>query len=160
MKITFCINNELREAEVDNNTRLIDLIREELNLTGTKESCGEGECGACTVILDGKTVASCLTFAYQVNGSTIYTIEGGSALSEIRIIEEAFVDAGAVQCGFCIPGMVLSTKVLLSKNPSPSIDEIKEGLSGNFCRCTGYVKIIDGVKLAAERLREGGPFHE
>lgn len=152
MKISFYINDELREAEVNNNTRLIDLIREDLNLTGTKEGCGEGECGACTVILDGKTAASCLTFAYQVNGSSIYTIEGGNKLKEIRIIQEAFVDAGAVQCGFCIPGMILSAKVLLSKNPNPLTEEIKEGLSGNFCRCTGYVKIIEAVSLAAERL--------
>lgn len=154
MIIKFKINGEERQAEVDAQKRLIDLIREDLGLTGTKEGCGEGECGACTVIIDGKTAASCLTYAYQINGKEVFTIEGKNALNELEIIEKAYVDAGAVQCGYCIPGMIMSTKVLLDKNLKPSRDEIRKALEGNFCRCTGYVKIIDAVELAAERLEK------
>lgn len=152
MLIIFKINGEERQAEVDDKKRLIDLIREDLGLTGTKEGCGEGECGACTVIIDGKTAASCLTYAYQVDGKEIFTIEGKDALNELKIIEQAYVDAGAVQCGYCIPGMIMSTKVLLDNNSDPSRKEIRKALEGNFCRCTGYVKIIDAVELAAQRL--------
>lgn len=152
MLIKFKINGEERQAEVDDKKRLIDLIREDLGLTGTKEGCGEGECGACTVIIDGKTAASCLTYAYQVDGKEIFTIEGKDALKELKIIEQAYVDAGAVQCGYCIPGMIMSTKVLLDNNSDPSRKEIRKALEGNFCRCTGYVKIIDAVELAAQRL--------
>ena len=154
MIITFKINGEQRSAEVDENQRLLDFIREDLGLTGTKEGCGEGECGSCTVIMEGKTVASCLVYAYQADGKEIYTIEGKKALEELEIIQQAYVDAGAVQCGFCIPGMVMSTKVLLDKNLNPSREEIRQGLQGNLCRCTGYVKIVDAVELAAEIIRE------
>jgi xanthine dehydrogenase small subunit len=153
VKITFKINGEQRTAEVSSKDRLLDFIREDLGLTGTKEGCGEGECGACTVIMEGKTVASCLVYAYQADGKKIFTIEGKKAVEEFELIQQAYVDAGAVQCGFCIPGMVMSTKVLLDKNLSPSRDEIREGLQGNLCRCTGYVKIVDAVELAAERMR-------
>jgi xanthine dehydrogenase small subunit len=155
VKITFKINGELRTAEVNSKDRLLDFIREDLGLTGTKEGCGEGECGACTIIMDGKNVASCLVYAYQADGKEIYTIEGKRAIEELEIIQQAYVDAGAVQCGFCIPGMVMSTKVLLDKNLTPSREEIREGLQGNLCRCTGYVKIVDAVELAAERIRDG-----
>ena len=154
MEIKFKINGEMRTAKVNDSTRLLDLIREDLGLTGTKEGCGEGECGACTVIVDGATVASCLTYAYQIDGKEIFTIEGKNSLRDLEIIEEAYVDAGAVQCGYCIPGMVMSTKVLLDNNLKPTRDEIRKALEGNFCRCTGYVKIVDAVELAAERLRE------
>lgn len=154
MLIKFKINGLEREVEVDQKLRLIDLIREELGLTGTKEGCGEGECGACTVILDGKTVASCLTYAFQVNGKEVFTIEGKNAINELEIIEQAYVDAGAVQCGYCIPGMIMSTKVLLANNLKPTREEIRKALEGNLCRCTGYVKIVDAVELAAERIRE------
>jgi len=154
MEIKFKINGEMRTAKVSDSTRLLDLIREDLGLTGTKEGCGEGECGACTVIIDGVTAASCLTYAYQINGKEIFTIEGKNSLRDLEIIEEAYVDAGAVQCGYCIPGMVMSTKVLLDNNLKPTRDEIRKALEGNFCRCTGYVKIVDAVELAAERLRE------
>jgi len=154
MEIKFKINGEMRTAKVSDGTRLLDLIREDLGLTGTKEGCGEGECGACTVIIDGVTAASCLTYAYQINGKEIFTIEGKNSLRDLEIIEEAYVDAGAVQCGYCIPGMVMSTKVLLDNNLKPTRDEIRKALEGNFCRCTGYVKIVDAVELAAERLRE------
>lgn len=132
MLIKFKINGEERQAEVDDKKRLIDLIREDLGLTGTKEGCGEGECGACTVIIDGKTAASCLTYAYQVNGKEIFTIEGKDALKELKIIEQAYVDAGAVQCGYCIPGMIMSTKVLLDNNSDPSRKENKKSPGRQF----------------------------
>lgn len=160
MKITFKINGEQRTAKVNAKDRLLDFIREDLGLTGTKEGCGEGECGACTVIMEGKTVASCLVYAYQADGKEIYTIEGKKELEELELIQEAYVDAGAVQCGFCIPGMVMSTKVLLDKKPDPTREEIREGLQGNLCRCTGYVKIVDAVELAAERIREKRDINE
>ena len=154
MVIKFRINGTDRECEVDPKVRLIDLIREELGLTGTKEGCGEGECGACTIILEGKTIASCLTYAFQVDGKEIFTIEGKNSINDLEIIEQCYVDAGAVQCGYCIPGMIMSTKVLLDKNLAPSREEIRKALEGNFCRCTGYVKIVDAVELAAERISE------
>jgi aerobic carbon-monoxide dehydrogenase small subunit len=153
VRITFKINGEQRSEEVDEKHRLLDFIREDLGLTGTKEGCGEGECGACTVIMEGKTVASCLVYAYQAHGKEIYTIEGKKALEDLEVLQQAYVDAGAVQCGFCIPGMVMSTKVLLDKSLNPTREEIREGLQGNLCRCTGYVKIVDAVMLAAERIR-------
>ena len=154
MLIKFKINGREREVEVSEDQRLLDLIREDLGLTGTKEGCGEGECGACTVIMNGKTIASCLTYAYQANGKEIYTIEGKDYLDTLEVIQQSYIDAGAVQCGYCIPGMILSTKVLLDKNLNPSRQEIRHALTGNFCRCNGYVKIIDGVELAAQRIRE------
>lgn len=154
MKIHFTINGEERDAEVTSNERLIDLIREDLGLTGTKEGCGEGECGACTVIIDGNTAAACLTYAYQVNGKEVLTIEGKNHCDNLQIIQQSYVDAGAVQCGFCIPGMIMSTKVLLDNNLSPTREEIRDALEGNFCRCTGYVKIIDAVELSAKRIKE------
>jgi carbon-monoxide dehydrogenase small subunit len=154
LKINFTINGEKRSAEISSEDRLIDLIRDALGLTGTKEGCGEGECGACTVILNGKTAASCLTYAYEADEGEIVTIEGKNVMKELEVIQQAYVDAGAVQCGFCIPGMVLSTKVLLDSNNSPSREEIRKGLQGNLCRCTGYVKIVDGVELAARGILE------
>jgi aerobic carbon-monoxide dehydrogenase small subunit len=154
MLIRFTINGIYRETEVEPDRRLLDVIREDLGLTGTKEGCGEGECGACTVLMNGKIVASCLVLAYSADGAEIYTIEGKDSLKDLEIIQDSFVDAGAVQCGYCIPGMVMATKALLTKNPSPTRDEIRDGLEGNFCRCTGYVKIIDAVELAAQRIRE------
>lgn len=154
MKINFTINGEKRSAEISAEDRLIDLIRDELGLTGTKEGCGEGECGACTVILNGKTAASCLTYAYEADEGEIVTIEGKNVMKELEVIQQAYVDAGAVQCGFCTPGMVLSTKVLLDNNSRPSREEIRKGIQGNLCRCTGYVKIVDGVELAAKRILE------
>lgn len=154
MLIKFKINGEAREVDVSYDDRLLDVIREDLGLTGTKEGCGEGECGACTIIMDNKNVASCLLYAYQADNKELYTIEGKDKMEELEIIENAFVDAGAVQCGYCIPGMVMSTRVLLNRNLSPTVEEIKKALEGNFCRCTGYVKIIEAVQLAATRMRE------
>lgn len=154
MLIKFKINGEAREVDVSYDDRLLDVIREDLGLTGTKEGCGEGECGACTIIMDNKNVASCLLYAYQADNKELYTIEGKNQMEELEIIENAFVDSGAVQCGYCIPGMVMSTRVLLNRNLSPTVEEIKKNLEGNFCRCTGYVKIIEAVQLAAKRMKE------
>ena len=153
--INFTVNGIEQEVTIDENLRLIDLLRDELGLTGTKEGCGEGECGACTVIMDGETVASCLVMAFQADGSNILTIEGLGKEEELHPVQQAYIDVGAVQCGFCIPGMVLSTKSLLDKNPSPNDEEIREGLSGNLCRCTGYNKMVTATKIAAKYIEEG-----
>lgn len=148
-EIAFTLNNELVSVEVDPQWTLLYLLREVLELTGTKEGCGYGECGACTVIIDGQAVNSCLYPVMEVEGRTITTIEGLAKTGDLDPLQKAFVDEGAVQCGFCIPGMIMSAKALLDKNGKPSEDEIKGALAGNLCRCTGYVKIIDAVKSAA-----------
>jgi carbon-monoxide dehydrogenase small subunit len=150
MNIKLVVNEKPYTLEVDPTERLLDVLRNRLGLTGTKEGCGEGECGACTVIVDGKTVNSCLILAPQVDGSEITTIEGLGDRRSPHRVQKAFVEVGAVQCGFCTPGMVLSAKNLLDKNPHPSDEEIGVALSGNLCRCTGYDKILRAVKLAAE----------
>ncbi|QEK13160.1 (2Fe-2S)-binding protein [Crassaminicella thermophila] len=152
-KISLIINNKKYTLDVSYDLRLIDLLRDKLNLTGTKEGCGEGECGACTVIMNGRTVNSCLVLAHQADGSNITTIEGVADGEKLHPIQEAFLEKGAVQCGFCTPGMVLSAKALLDKNHNPSREEIREGVSGNLCRCTGYNKIVEAVELAAEKMR-------
>jgi len=138
----------------DPNRTLLEVLRNDLGLTGTKDACGgEGECGACTVILNGKPVNSCLLFIGQVMGQNITTIEGLSVKGDYHPIQKAFVEAGAVQCGYCTPGAVLASKALLDSNPHPSDQEISDGLSGNLCRCTGYNKMVDAIHLAAERHR-------
>ena len=152
--ISLKVNGKFFEVSVDENLRLIDLLRDELKLLGTKEGCGEGECGACTVIMDGETVNSCLVMAFQANGSNILTIEGMEKDGKLHPIQQAYIDAGAVQCGFCIPGMVLSTKALLDKNPNPTRAEIREGISGNLCRCTGYNKMLDATEKAVKYMEE------
>jgi aerobic carbon-monoxide dehydrogenase small subunit len=152
--ITLTVNGEKRNLEIDENQRLLDLLRDDLHLTGTKEGCGEGECGACTIIMDGETVNSCMIMAFQADGSEITTIEGLERHGKLHPVQKAYMDVGAVQCGFCIPGMVLSTKALLDKNENPSEEEIREGLSGNLCRCTGYSKMMDATKLSREYLEE------
>jgi len=149
-KIKVRVNEKLYEKEISSDMRLIDFLREELKLTGTKEGCGEGECGACTVILDGVTVNSCLILAAAVDGKDITTIEGLGG-KDLHPLQQAFIDAGAVQCGYCIPGMILSAKAILDKNPEASEGEIREGISGNLCRCTGYEKIITAIKLVQNR---------
>lgn len=154
VNISLEVNGKLFEVSVDENLRLIDLLRDELGLTGTKEGCGEGECGACTVIMDGETVNSCLVMAFQANGRSIETIEGLGKDGKLHPVQQAYIDAGAVQCGFCIPGMVLSTKALLDKNPNPTKDEIREGISGNLCRCTGYNKMLDATERAIKYMEE------
>ena len=139
---------------VDPDLTLLDLLRDELHLTGAKQSCDKvGQCGACTVIVDGKAVRSCLLKVAKLDGANVITVEGLGTPENPHLIQEAFVLAGAVQCGFCIPGMIMSTKALLDKNPDPSDEEIKKALRHNLCRCTGYVKIIDAVKLAGRFIR-------
>ena len=148
IKINFVLNGEEIVDEVPVNITLLDYLRDYLRLTGTKEGCGKGECGACTVIINGRSVNSCMVLIPQVDGKNVLTVEGLSK-DGINEIQEAFVEEGAIQCGFCTPGMVMSTYCLLSKNPHPDEEEIREGLSGNLCRCTGYKKIIEAVKRAS-----------
>ncbi|PRX30445.1 purine hydroxylase delta subunit apoprotein [Orenia metallireducens] len=145
------VNGEEYKLQVAANLRLVDLLRDKLGLIGTKEGCGEGECGACTVIIDGETANSCLVLAAQVDGSEITTIEALGNEDKLHPLQQSFIDNGAVQCGFCTPGMILSAKNLLDHNPQPSEEEIKRGLSGNICRCTGYTKIIKAVQDVAQR---------
>jgi len=149
-EITFTLNNEVMEVEVDPGWTLLYLLREVLEMTGTKEGCGYGECGACTVIIDGQAVNSCLYPVMEAEGRKVTTIEGVmSKNGELDPIQEALVKNGAVQCGFCTPGMVMSAKALLDEKERPSEDDIKESIEGNLCRCTGYVNIIDAIKSAA-----------
>jgi carbon-monoxide dehydrogenase small subunit len=154
-EIEFTINGERRKLVVEPNELLLNVIRGDLGLTGTKYGCGAGECGACTVLVDGEPVLSCLTLAVSVDKKIILTIEGIGTDENPHPLQQAFVEVGAVQCGFCTPGMILSAKALLDKNPNPSEDEIKRAIAGNLCRCTGYVKIIEAVKLAAQRMGRG-----
>lgn len=154
-RISVIVNGKLYVGEVSPGLRLVDFLREELKLKGTKEGCSQGECGACTVILDGMTVNSCLVLAASCNNSQITTIEGVGE-EELHPIQKAFLDVGAVQCGYCIPGMVLSAKAVLDKNLQASEEEIKEGISGNLCRCTGYQKIVEGVELAQKYMKGRG----
>jgi len=157
MKISFTLNGRPVTRDLPPDRRVVDALREDLGLPGTKEACGTGECGACTILVDGVPRLSCLMLAAQLEGRDITTIEGLSPSEEsLHPIQAAFVEAGAVQCGFCTPGMVLSTVHLLETNPRPSREEIREALSGNICRCTGYQKIVDAVELAAERLSGKG----
>ncbi|MCX5806620.1 MAG: (2Fe-2S)-binding protein [Proteobacteria bacterium] len=134
---------------------LLEILRDDLGLTGTKEGCNAGECGACTIIMEGKAVNACLVLAAEANGKEITTIEGLADGDKLHPIQEAFLEAGGMQCGFCTPGMILSAKVLLDANNNPTDEEIRKGLEGNFCRCTGYTKIIESVKVAAQRIRQG-----
>lgn len=150
MKITVTVNGEVYKKQVQSDSRLIDFLREDLNLTGTKEGCGEGECGACTVLIDGKAVNSCLVMAFQVDGKVIETIESKDEMTET--IKDTFLEEGAPQCGFCIPGMVLSAKGLLVENEQPTRSEVKEAISGNLCRCTGYTTIEDAIIKSSEKL--------
>jgi len=151
MRIRLTVNQRPHDVDVATEDRLLDVLREHLALTGTKEGCGEGECGACTVLMDGRPVNSCLVLAAQADGAEILTVEGLADGDHLHPIQEAYVDAGAVQCGFCTPGFIMSTYALLKDNPSPSDDEILTALEGNLCRCTGYAKILDAVRLAAKR---------
>ena len=145
IKVSINVNGINYCREIDPTVRLIDFLRDELKLKGTKEGCGEGECGACTVIVNGKTINSCLMLASSVNGKNVITIEGVSYKGKLHPIQEAFMEVGAVQCGYCTPGMILSAKALLDKNPNANEEEIKVALSGNLCRCTGYKKIIQAI---------------
>jgi len=153
IRVSFEVNG--RQVTVDSlpNRTLLEVLREDLGLTGAKDACsGEGECGACTVIMDGRSVNSCLVFIGQVEGRAVETIEGIAKDGELHPLQRAFVEAGAVQCGYCTPGAIMAAKALLQENSHPSDEQIREGLSGNLCRCTGYVKMIEAVRCAAEEM--------
>ena len=152
IKVSINVNGINYTKEIDPSIRLIDFLRDELKLKGTKEGCGEGECGACTVIVNGKAINSCLMLASSAHEKNVITIEGISDKDTLHPIQEAFMEAGAVQCGYCTPGMILSAKALLDEKPNASEEEIKVSLSGNLCRCTGYKKIIQAVMLAQDKL--------
>ena len=151
-EIHFTLNGQAVTVETDPTQRMLDVIRKLLGRKGTKEGCGIGECGACTVILNGRTVNSCILMAGQAEGCEITTIEGLSEDAMADVIKKCFVEEGAIQCGFCTPGMILSAWVLLKSNPAPTIDEIRKGLSGNLCRCTGYLPIVRATERAAREL--------
>ena len=153
-EIRFVLNGTAHMLKVKPWRTLLEMIREDLQLTGAKEGCGQGECGACTVLIDGLSVNACLYPAFEVEGKTVTTVEGliGEG-NRLHPIQEAFVENGGVQCGFCTPGMIMSAKALLDENPHPTEAEIKEGIAGNLCRCTGYVQIVESIKKAAEKLR-------
>jgi carbon-monoxide dehydrogenase small subunit len=150
VRVELTVNGERREADVWAGESLLYILRERLGLAGSKNACEQGECGSCSVLLDGKLVCACLVLAAQADGHEVVTVEGLAPDGELHPVQEAFAQTGAVQCGFCTPGFVVATADLLERNPSPSDDEIREALSGNLCRCTGYAKIFDAVRLAAE----------
>jgi len=154
LKVSFVLNGEEIRIETPADSRVVDILREDLHLTGTKEGCGAGECGACTILVDGESRLSCLMVAAQFEGRRVTTIEGLAEGEGLHPVQQAFVELGAVQCGFCTPGMVLTAVDLLQKNPDPTRLEIREGISGNLCRCTGYQKIVDAVEAAARRMKE------
>jgi aerobic carbon-monoxide dehydrogenase small subunit len=151
VRIELTVNGERRETDVWGGESLLSALRDGLGLPGSKNACEQGECGSCSVLLDGTLVCACLVLAAQADGHDVVTVEGLSVNGQLHAVQEAFADAGAVQCGFCTPGLVVATADLLHRRPDPSDDEIREALSGNLCRCTGYQKILDAVHLAAER---------
>ncbi|MCD4784439.1 MAG: (2Fe-2S)-binding protein [Candidatus Eremiobacteraeota bacterium] len=154
IEVTFTVNEKKVTVKTAPDKPLLDVLREDLLLTGTKQGCRTGECGACTVLLDSKTVNSCLVFAGQMEGREVVTIEGIANGDKLHPLQEALIEEGAVQCGFCIPGIIISAKDLLDKNAEPDEKEIKEALAGNLCRCTGYSKIVKAVQSSAEKIRE------
>jgi carbon-monoxide dehydrogenase small subunit len=154
-EIRFTLNGKPYALSVKPWRTLLELLREDLSFTGTKEGCGQGECGSCTVIMGGKTVNSCLVPALEADNQEIITIEGLVDGDNLHPIQDAFVEQAGMQCGFCTPGMIISAKALLDKNPNPSAEEFREGIAGNFCRCTGYTKIIESISAAAEAMKGG-----
>jgi len=150
MKITFQVNDATREVDVPPMRRLLDVLREDLRLTGTKEGCGEGECGACSVIVDGEVINSCLVPVCQMQGASITTVEGLARDGRLDPLQQAFLECGGAQCGICTPGMLIAARALLAAKARPTRDEIKEAIAGNLCRCTGYVKIVDAIEQAAK----------
>jgi carbon-monoxide dehydrogenase small subunit len=146
------VNDEEYDIEVENQHTLLDVIRDRLGLTGTKRGCGIGDCGACTVIMNGKAVNSCLVLAVEADGAEVQTIEGLAKVGELHRLQEAFVQYGAIQCGFCTPGMIMSAKALLDGNKNPTEEDIRRAIAGNLCRCTGYAKIVEAIKKCAEKL--------
>lgn len=155
MKIHLILNGTPREMEVAPDRRVVDLLREDLGLTGVKEGCGSGECGTCTILVDGEARLSCLLLAAQLDGCRLTTIEGLAQDGRLHPVQQAFIDQGAVQCGYCTPGMILAAVDLLNRQPHPTREAIRVALSGNLCRCTGYQMIVDAVETAARRMREG-----
>jgi carbon-monoxide dehydrogenase small subunit len=155
--INCTVNGEPRKLQAFSMERLLDVLREQLQLTGTKEGCGEGECGACTVLIDGRIVNSCLVPVAQVEGASIKTIEGVATGDQLHAVQQAFIDCGGAQCGICTPGMVMAAVDLLERNPHPTEDDIRNGLAGNLCRCTGYMKIFESVVRACQRLHRITP---
>ncbi len=150
-KVKLIVNEQEYELFIEPHKTLLDVLRDDLGLTGTKRGCDSGQCGACTVLLDGKPILSCITLACEVDGRKIHTIEGVAKDGELHPLQKAFLKYGAVQCGFCTPGMILSASALLESNPSPTVEEIKKAISGNLCRCTGYLKIIEAIQGASEQ---------
>ncbi len=148
--VTLRVNGETHELPIDVRRTLLEVLRDELSLTGTKEGCGTGDCGACTVLLDGIPIASCLTLAVEAQGKEISTIEGMAREGQLHPLQRAFIDRGAIQCGFCTPGTIMSAKALLDKNPQPTEAEVREAVSGNYCRCTGYTKIVEAILAASQ----------
>jgi aerobic carbon-monoxide dehydrogenase small subunit len=146
------VNGDMYEVAVEPWRTLLEVLREEVGLTGTKRGCDEGDCGACTVLMNGKSVPSCITLAIEAQGKEITTIEGLAQGEKLHPLQEAFVQHGGLQCGFCTPGMILSAKALLDKNPKPTEEEIKFGIAGNLCRCTGYIKIIESIQAASKAM--------
>lgn len=158
--IELTVNGELFDLVVEPQTTLLEVLRDHLGMTGTKESCSTGECGACTVLIDGRPKLACLTLAADCSDKQITTIEGIAQNGKLTPVQEAFLEKGAVQCGFCTPGMIISATALLKENPDPTEFEIKKALEGNLCRCTGYNKIMEAIKDAAARLRSGNTLRE
>lgn len=155
--IELIVNGDRYEVAVEPNRMLVDVLREDLGLTGTKIGCAQGDCGACTVLMDGVSISSCLTLAVEAHQRDITTIEGlATSPQDLHPIQESFVQHGAVQCGYCTPGMVMSAKHLLDNNPKPNEEEIRQGLSGNLCRCTGYNKIVEAIGAAADKMASSG----
>ena len=150
-QVQITINGQTGSYQVEPRARLLDFLREELDLTGTKEGCGNGECGACTVLIDGAPVCSCLYLAVQANGKSVTTVEGLAVSGELHPVQKAFVDYGAIQCGYCTPGLLMSAKACLDKNPNPSEDQVRLAIAGNICRCTGYTKVVEAILSVAGR---------
>lgn len=151
--ITLTVNGLQHQLKVESGERLLDVLRERLGLIGTKEGCGSGDCGACTVIMDDRPVTACMVLAVAADGAHIRTIEGMEKDGQLHPLQQVFIDQGAVQCGFCTPGMIMAADALLTQNPAPGTEEIKQALAGNMCRCTGYTRIIAAVETAAQRMR-------
>ena len=154
-KVTLKVNGEIYFLTLKSKETLLETLRDQLELTGTKEGCGTGDCGACTVLMNGKVINSCLVLTAEAEGSEVTTIEGVSSPDGLHPIQESFIEQGAIQCGFCTPGMVISAKALLDNNPNPSEQDIRKALSGNLCRCTGYVKIVKAVQESALKIKGG-----
>jgi len=152
--VTLTVNGQNHQVRTSLDATLLDLIRNDLGLTGTKDGCSEGECGACTVLLDGRVINACLVFAWQANGVDVVTVEGLAENGRLHPLQRAFIEKGAIQCGFCTPGMIMSAYGLLIENPRPSEEQIRQALTGNLCRCTGYTKIIQAIQVAAEEMRD------